>query len=226
MLMKFTEWWSNKNPLDSGHIGYVADNKDPRMQGRVRVWIKGLLNDPEDSDDRNEKTENSLTVDMLPWYFPKHGENTRIPEVGEPVYVTFHQSSIYHGMYETGVNELITRHPDYMSEYPHRYGHRDQSGFNTVVNKHDEVQSTEKTYPDGTYVLNDVRNGLFLMHDAYGTVVEVDRSAQKAMVKLGDSVITVSPDGIALHAKHLTLSGSESLVLQSSQPIITNAPDE
>jgi len=225
--MKFAEWWKNDNPLAGTHVGYVADNKDPRMQGRLRVWIAGLLDDPEREENTNqEKTSNDLTVEKLPWYLPMQVQGERIPDIGEPVLVMFHQNSIYHGMFLTGVNELVSRHPDVMSEYPNRYGTRDNSGKSTTVNQHPDILSEETTYPDGTYVLNDSKHGLTLMLDPYGTTLEVDRSSQRAMLKLGDSVVTITPDGIALHAKHLTLSGSESLTLQSNNALIKNAPDE
>lgn len=228
MLIKFAEWWKNDQPLTGTHIGYVADNLDPRMQGRLRIWITGLLDDPEreESEGTFEKTEHDLTVDKLPWYLPMNHQGERIPDIGEPVLVMFHQNSIYHGMYLSGVNELISRHPDTMSEYPNRYGVRDNSGRSQVTNQHADILSDEITYPDGTVMINDSAHGLTMLFDPYGTVFEVDREAQRTMIQMGDSVITMTPDGITFHAKHLTLSGSESLTLQSQNALINNCKDE
>lgn len=71
------------------YLGFVTDRNDPLKTGRVRVSVPAIL-----GEDTGEDS-------WLNWCLPA-GMGLNVPPMGAPVWITFEQGIITHGVYEWG----------------------------------------------------------------------------------------------------------------------------
>lgn len=136
-MIKSVDHLKKVDLLETQQIGRVVDNKDPRMLQRVRVYVRGVYEDPDTS--------------KLPWVFPKSdaglggkpdSSNFQVPEIGSEVLVFWPNKDIYHPFYEgRRLNELSAPKEPFDDCYPHSYGQIDSTLQWWKVNK--EQKSTE-----------------------------------------------------------------------------------
>jgi hypothetical protein len=117
-MIKSLEHFNKIDLLSTSQVGRVVDNKDPRMLQRVRVFIKGVYEDPD--------------VNKLPWAFPKgdsglggkpDSSSFQVPEVGSEVLVTWTGKDVYHPFYSgRRINNLTAPKEPFLEDYPESYG--------------------------------------------------------------------------------------------------------
>lgn len=78
-----------RNRYYGEYLGYVKDRDDPEKRGRVRVHVPSLTSDEDSSEF------------WLDWCLPRGG-SLIVPPLDAPVYVTFEQGYITHGVYSWG----------------------------------------------------------------------------------------------------------------------------
>jgi hypothetical protein len=211
-LIKQSDWLRPRHALRKQYESVVVDNKDPRMLGRIKCEILGLME------------VKYIPVDDLPWVSPqypaelgndRHGSDMHIPEMGSSVLVEFPTENIYQPVYRWRVPNRKTRPTDFQSEYPHRYGSADRNGNKTIINKLSGHASKETRLQDGTQTFHDSERSTTLTTDPYGTIIEIDRPNQRLFAKFGGVEITVSPDGVSINTPSLMINSEDAMSLLS-----------
>lgn len=120
-----------ENLLKQPQVGRVVANNDPRQLLRVRVYVKGIYEDPD--------------PEKLPWAFQNAGSALggkpdssffAVPEVGSEVMVVWPTADVYHPYYEgRRQNSLTAPKEPFNENYPNSYGTIDSSGQWYKVNK-------------------------------------------------------------------------------------------
>lgn len=132
---------SNYKPILSGLFeGTVVENNDPKMIGRLKVSVPGVLEGDKE---------------YLPWVEPRMpyflggssvSEFFSIPEIGSIVYIEFEHNSPYFCRYSSAPSGQKTRSSSISkSDYPNIWRIKDSTGFKFEVNKNTgEVQILSK----------------------------------------------------------------------------------
>jgi hypothetical protein len=158
MLIKLDDLKNRRNNLLVPHKGRVVFNNDPLKLGRIKVRIRGLL----------EETD----LNKLPYIVPKNAfglggkpdsSNFSVPEVNSEVTVEFPFSDINLGFY-TGYwqSNLTHQYSLFDDDYPNSYGFIDSQIQWVRVNKtqkeseffNDQQDSLIKLENDGSLILN------------------------------------------------------------------------
>lgn len=79
----------NRGRYMGTYLGFVRDRQDPQKTGRVKVFVPSLFNEDKGSES------------WLDWCLPKSA-GLNVPPVDAPVFVTFENGIITHGIYEHG----------------------------------------------------------------------------------------------------------------------------
>lgn len=130
-MIKTLDHLKKTNLLDAPQVGRVVDNKDPRMLQRIKVYVRGIYEDPDPS--------------KLPWCFPKNdsglggkpdSSNFQVPEIGSEVQVFWPNRDFYHPFYSgRRLNELTAPKAPFDESYPNSYGTIDSTLQWWKVNK-------------------------------------------------------------------------------------------
>jgi hypothetical protein len=131
MLFRIVELLKRNDNLKGLHHGFVVDNKDPKKLGRVKVYIKGLIQDADKA--------------KLPWCYPimppdsggrANTSQFCVPEEKSEVVVTFPYDDIYHPFYVGWwPNEKNMQTGLFDASYPEVYGRVDSNHQWTKVDK-------------------------------------------------------------------------------------------
>lgn len=215
-LIKQSDWLRPRHALRRQYEGEVLDVDDPRMIGRVKCSITGLL----DID--------HIPLEDLPWCYPQYpadfgdgasGSPMTVPTVGSRILLDFPTESIYHPVYRWRAPNRATRPTDFQSEYPNRHGSSDPEGNKTIINKAKGNAFQEQRIQDGTHTFHDSERSVTMMTDPFGSLVEIDRPNQRLFVKFGSIEITVSPDGLSINTPSFILNSEDALSLLSGSGI-------
>ncbi|MDK1290216.1 phage baseplate assembly protein V [Pseudoalteromonas umbrosa] len=219
-LLKQADWLRPRHELREQFEAEVVKNDDPRMLGRVKCSIKGLLD------------ITYISIDDLPWVSPQFpaehgtlddGSAIIVPEVGSTILVEFPSQDIYQPIYRWRKLNRKSRPKDFHSEYPERYGHQDRMGNKFIINKRDGHSSKETRSQDGSLHYHNTVNGTQLITDPHGTIIEIDRPNQRLFIKFGGLEATVSPEGVSINTPSLTINAEDALSLLSSSGMDVNS---
>lgn len=145
MIINLLDNLRKQDPLKSPHRGIVVDNDDPKKLGRVKVFIKGIM----------EETD----IAKLPWVYPqmsaglggrKDSSFFAVPEKNSELVIRFQNGDIY-SPYIAGRwhNEQSNQQSLFDEDYPDSYGHMDSTGTFLRINK--KEQYTEFKHVSGFY---------------------------------------------------------------------------
>ena len=195
--------------------GKVIDNEDPRLLGRIKVQIIGLL--PWDDKEK------------LPWIYPLYpaglGEAPlttffSVPEVESYVVCIFPFRSIYSGFYSWHTLDRKRRLSDFDSDYPERYGWSDSRENKFIVNKDPDIDTIEHRYADGGVSVYDSKNHIFTFKDEFGNSIFVDRESKILVIdicgirfQIDNGRFKIKGSSIELLTSTLRLVGSSFLSL-------------
>lgn len=219
-LIKQSDWLRPRQALRKQYESVVVDNKDPRMQGRIKCEIYGLMD------------TKFIPIDALPWCTPqypaelgndRHGSDMYVPELDSTVLIEFPTENIYNPVYRWRTPNRKTRPTDFQSEYPNKYGSADRKGNKTIFNKLSGHASKETRLEDGTQTFHDSERSTTLTTDPYGTIIEIDRPNQRLFAKFGGVEITVSPDGVSINTPSLTINSEDAMSLLSGSGMDVNS---
>ncbi|RRS09085.1 hypothetical protein EAG18_08170 [Pseudoalteromonas sp. J010] len=215
-LIKQSDWLRPRNALQRQYEGTVVDVKDPRMLGRVKVSIEGLID------------SKFIDIDDLPWCYPQlpahlgnnaFGSSMYVPELHSTVLVEFPEKSIYHPVYRWRVSNRQTRPTDFQSEYPHRYGEADAHGNKSITSHAPGLSFKESRQQDGSQTFNDNERSVTLLSDPHGTLVEFDRENQKLYASFAGVELTITKSGIFLNTPSLMINSADAISLLASNGV-------
>lgn len=215
-LIKQSDWLRPRRALRRQYEGEVVDVADPRMLGRVKCTIPGLM-----------EVEN-IPKEDLPWCYPQYpaefgdggaGAPMTVPELGSFILIEFPTESIYQPVYRWRIPNRTSRPTDFQSEYPDRHGSSDRQGNKHIINKAPGHAFQEHRVQDGTHTFHDSERSVTLMTDPYGSMVEIDRPNQRIFAKFGSVEITLSPDGLSINTPSFILNSEDALSLLSASGI-------
>lgn len=219
-LLKQSDWLRPRHALRRQYEAEVVDVADPRMLGRVKCSIEGLLE------------TKYVPIDDLPWCSPQYpadvgnsrsGSGMPVPVVGSTILVEFPTESIYHPVYRWRTPNRKSRPTDFQSEYPHRYGPADPEGNKAIINKAAGHAFHEGRIQDGTQTFHDAERSVTMTTDPYGTLIEIDRPNQRLFARFGGLEITVSPNGVSINTPSLTINSEDALSLLAGSGIDVNS---
>lgn len=153
-MIKYIEHLKKTENLKFHHKGVVVDNNDPKMLGRVKAAITGLLED---------------STEMLPWVAPLNpfglgGSNNcssfSVPEIGSELIVVFPYEEIYFPFYIGYWQSSVTHQSDFDEDYPETYGFKDNTGNILKVNKGQQYAEIE--HSSGAKIKIDDEGSLFI----------------------------------------------------------------
>jgi hypothetical protein len=186
-----------KKDLNVPHRGVVVENNDPLKCGRVKVTIKGLI----------EETD----MDKLPWvncinpldFSGGSGNSINPPEKGSKLRIEFDYDDPYFVVY-TGYWQDVTTSPakadgfneQIKANYPKVYAYQDSTGNYEIIDKMDGF--TERGYASGVKFKVD-KDGNVSLKGAKDGVYEYSEkfTAKSNEVKFGNLD----------NAKHVVLAG-------------------
>lgn len=211
-LIKQSDWLRPRHALRCQYESKVVDVADPRMLGRIRCTIQGLLD------------EAFFSIEELPWCYPQYpadsgnsrsGSAMTVPAMGSTVLVEFPTENIYQPVYRWRAPNRKTRPTDFQSEYPHKKGSADVQGNKEIITSLDGHASKESRIQDGTQTYHDSERSTTVTTDAFGSIIEVDRPNQRLFAKFGGVEITVTPDGVSINTPSLTINAEDAMSLTS-----------
>ncbi|TMP46321.1 hypothetical protein CWB96_00370 [Pseudoalteromonas citrea] len=222
-LIKKSDWLRPRNALQRQYEGTVVQVNDPRMLGRIKVSIDGLMD------------THFVSTEHLPWCYPQlpahlgdaaSGTNMVVPELNSTVLIEFPDRHIYHPVYRWRVSSRQTRPTDFQSEYPYRYGHSDRAGNKSITSTAPNKAFQETRSQDGLQKIHDLENSVTLFSDQYGTIFELDRKNQKLFASFAGIELTVTQAGITLNAPSLSINCEDAISLLASKGVDTSVSKE
>lgn len=167
-LVKLLETAEKIDNLKRWHRAVVKKNDDPKCLGRIKVYIKGLLEEVDD-------------LEKQPWVFPLaeaglgadiESSGFVVPELESEVVVVFPFGDIYYPVYIGRWRTEPTLEEEYQTDYPETYGWRDKTGNVLIVNK--EQETIEFTHSSGIHLLL-TKEGTCDLYVPQDILVQVDR---------------------------------------------------
>jgi hypothetical protein len=217
MLIRLEDFKNRRDNLAVPHKGRVVSNIDPLKLGRIKVRIKGLL----------EET----TTAKLPYISCKNPSNFggkpdssgfSVPEVGSEVTVEFPFSDIYAGFYTGYWQSALTRQNLlFDDDYPESYGFTDS-----------QIQwwRTNKAQNESEF-FNEQQEGLFKLENDGSVVLNIKKDFNINVdgnfnLQVGGTTIILGSDDIRIKAdgtKDIYLEGTKDVLVKAGANVKTEA---